>query len=69
LKFIFILAALPFCVSLHAAPAHYYKWRSKVDGQLFCTQTPPGPGWQKIDVPYKDARCEQPVLNPQRSKS
>ncbi len=46
--------------SLAAAPAHWYNWRSKLNGQLFCAQTSPGEGWEKIAQPYKNSRCQTP---------
>jgi hypothetical protein len=49
-----------FCASLFAAPAPWYKWRSKLNGKEFCTQTSPGEGWEQVRIPYKDARCEKP---------
>jgi hypothetical protein len=45
-----------------AAPAPWYKWRSKIDGYLACSQTPIGPGWVLDSGPYKDSRCEKLVL-------
>ena len=44
---------------LHAEPAPWFKWRSKANGSLACAQTPLGPGWEKADGPYRDARCER----------
>jgi hypothetical protein len=43
-----------------AAPAPWHQWRSKVDGRLYCTQTDPGTGWEKVGGPYQDARCIKP---------
>lgn len=40
-----------------ASPAPWYLWKSKLNGELWCTQTPPSDGWLKIDGPYKDASC------------
>lgn len=40
-----------------AAPAHYWTWRSKLDGKIVCSQTPLGAGWEKADGPFQDARC------------
>lgn len=54
-----LLAGMLFCASSPAAPAPWYLWRSKTDGQVFCAQTSPGGGWQKAAGPYRDARCEQ----------
>jgi hypothetical protein len=47
------------CVTVAAAPAPWFAWRSKVDGRQFCGQTPPGPGWEKARGPYRDSRCEK----------
>jgi hypothetical protein len=43
---------------LNAAPAPWYQWRSKVTGDVACSQTPLGPGWARLAGPYRDARCE-----------
>jgi hypothetical protein len=42
-----------------AAPAPWFKWRSKLDGQQVCAQTPLGPGWEKATGPYQDSHCEK----------
>ena len=42
-----------------AAPAAWFKWRSKLDSVLVCSQTTPGDGWDKFSGPYLDARCEK----------
>jgi len=49
------------CAGLLAAPAPWWKWRSKIDGALVCSQTQLGPGWEQAYGPYKDSRCEKPV--------
>lgn len=54
------LAGVAFAASALAAPAPWYLWRSKLDGQWFCAQTRPGAGWDKSRGPFKDARCEKP---------
>jgi hypothetical protein len=57
-----LIAALLLASSVgHAAagPAPWYQWRSKVDGQLACSQTPLGPGWEKATGPYQDSHCEK----------
>jgi hypothetical protein len=51
------LLALWSC-QLAAEPAPYWQWRSKVDGQLVCSQTPLGPGWEKATGPYQDSHCQ-----------
>ncbi|MDE2430311.1 MAG: hypothetical protein KGM99_16430 [Burkholderiales bacterium] len=43
-----------------AAPADWYRWRSKIDQSEVCSQTSPGDGWEKFSGPYRDARCEKP---------
>ena len=42
-----------------AGPAHWFQWRSKIDGKLVCSQTPLGPGWEKATGPYRDSHCEK----------
>ncbi|XLZ72029.1 hypothetical protein ABT364_08720 [Massilia sp. SR12] len=44
-----------------AAPAHWYLYQSRLDGQKACSQTPLGEGWTQIAGPYKDAHCEKLV--------
>lgn len=44
-----------------AAPAHWYLWRSKLDGKTFCHQISPGEGWERVDGPFRDLRCEKPA--------
>ena len=57
--FVAILAVV-FSSSLFAAPAPWYKWKSKLNGKEFCAQTSPGEGWEESAGPFKDARCEKP---------
>ena len=47
------------CVTLPAlaAPAPWYKWKSKLDGKTACLKVSPGAGWTKDSGPYDDARC------------
>ncbi len=45
--------------SASAAPAAWFKWRSKLDSVLVCSQTTPGDGWEKFAGPYRDGRCER----------
>ena len=47
------------CATLAAAPAPWFKWRSKVDGKQVCAQTALGPGWEKATGPYQDSHCEK----------
>ena len=47
--------------ALVAAPAPWFKWRSKLDGQQVCSQTPLGPGWEKATGPYQDSHCEKRI--------
>ncbi|NYE60768.1 hypothetical protein FHW58_001920 [Duganella sp. 1224] len=50
------------CASLAAGPAPWWQWRSKLDGTLACSQTPLGNGWEKAYGPFRDARCEKPIV-------
>ncbi|UUZ54916.1 hypothetical protein LP419_02810 [Massilia sp. H-1] len=45
------------CVAAVAYPAPWFKWRSKVNGSLVCSQTPLGPGWEKASPAFKDSHC------------
>lgn len=54
-----LLACL--CVAALAGPAPWFKWRSKIDGKLSCSQTPLGPGWEKAHGPFKDSHCSKLV--------
>jgi hypothetical protein len=46
------------CATLAAAPAPWFWWESRLDGQRVCSQTPLGPGWRKADPrAYVDSRC------------
>ncbi|MBE2260594.1 MAG: hypothetical protein IAE88_17175 [Rhodobacteraceae bacterium] len=51
-----------FCLTVLAAPAPWFMWRSKLDGKAFCAQTKPGEGWEKASGPYQDARCQRPGI-------
>jgi hypothetical protein len=57
-----LLACMFMAVQLHAAPAPWYQWRSKVDGKRVCSQTPLGPGWEKAAGPFRDSRCEKRIV-------
>ena len=54
------LMAMLLCTAVVAAPAPWFLWRSALNGKLFCSQVPPGDGWEKADGPFKDARCKHP---------
>jgi len=63
LRFTTGIAALAIAAaSVSAAPASYYQWRSKSNGQLACSQTPLGEGWERARGPYRDARCEKLIV-------
>jgi hypothetical protein len=40
-----------------AAPAPWYYWRSKRDGQRVCAQTSPGQGWERDSEAYSKPMC------------
>ncbi|MET3117380.1 hypothetical protein AAKU64_001596 [Undibacterium sp. GrIS 1.8] len=42
-----------------AAPADWYKWRSKIESIEICSQTSPGEGWTRAGGPFKNAQCEK----------
>jgi hypothetical protein len=42
-----------------AAPASWYKWKSKIKDAEVCSQTSPGEGWERTAGPYRDGRCEK----------
>jgi hypothetical protein len=55
-----IVSLLLLCsTALNAAPAPFYWWVSKVDGSRVCAQGPLGAGWERVERPYKDSRCEK----------
>ncbi|QFY44599.1 DUF4124 domain-containing protein [Candidatus Methylospira mobilis] len=56
----FALFLMLFCSASLAETAPWYKWRSKLDGNVVCSQTSPGDGWEKISGPYKTVRCDIP---------
>jgi hypothetical protein len=43
--------------AVFAAPAPWFYWRSKVDGQRVCAQTSPGSGWEQDSPPYDGPGC------------
>ncbi|KTT29225.1 hypothetical protein [Pseudomonas rhizoryzae] len=49
-----------------AEPAAYWRWRSTSNGQEFCTQIPPGPGWTRVAGPFRDLQCREPGSVPLR---
>jgi hypothetical protein len=42
-----------------AAPALWYRWRSKLEASYVCSQTVPGEGWVQFSGPFMDGRCEK----------
>jgi hypothetical protein len=54
-----VLAA---CTAASAGPAPWYQWRSRVDHNRVCAQNMPVQGWEKASGPYKDSRCEKPIV-------
>ncbi len=48
--------------ALTAEPAPWWKWRSKLDGSLVCSQTPLGEGWTRAYGPFRDGRCEKLIV-------
>jgi hypothetical protein len=52
-----VLACAVLATAAFAAPAPWFYWRSKVDGQRVCAQTSPGSGWEKDSPPYEGPGC------------
>ncbi|MFL6675085.1 MAG: hypothetical protein ACJ8LG_17565 [Massilia sp.] len=50
------------CALATAGPAPWFKWRSKLDGTLACSQTALGPGWDRVADAYRDSRCEKLIV-------
>nr|WP_312507736.1 hypothetical protein [Pseudomonas luteola] len=46
-------------LSIAAAPAPFFKWRSKFNGQVVCQRTSPGDGWERLAGPFRDIGCQQ----------
>lgn len=40
-----------------SAPAPWYYWRSKIDGQRVCAQVSPGQGWERDSTAYDGPGC------------
>lgn len=59
--FLAFLLALA-CALSHAEPAPWFKWRSRMDGAVVCSQTPLGPGWDKVAGAYRDSHCEKRIV-------
>lgn len=59
-RILLLLLLCQWTASAGADPAPWYQWRSKLDGKVFCAQTSPGAGWEKLAPPFRDARCEHP---------
>ena len=59
LKYLSFVLAASVAASALAAPAAWYKWRSKLNGTVVCAQVMQGE-WEKAAGPFKDAHCELP---------
>lgn len=46
--------ALP---AAQAEPAAWFWWASNTSQGRVCAQVSPGPGWDKVAGPYRNARC------------
>lgn len=58
-KYCVFLLAGAVAASALAAPAPWYKWRSKLNGTVICTQVMQG-AWEKFEGPFRDAQCTHP---------
>ncbi|MFZ6870918.1 hypothetical protein ACO0LF_02500 [Undibacterium sp. Di27W] len=59
-KRVLILHMLLAVTSIYAEAAPWYKWRSKLNAHVVCSQTSPGEGWEQMHQAFVDARCERP---------
>ena len=64
LKFAFLAVFLCCGVYALAASAPWFKWQSIYDGDVICSQSWPGEGWEQgagkfnsYSGPFKDAKC------------
>ncbi|MFZ6642721.1 hypothetical protein ACO0LL_23570 [Undibacterium sp. TC4M20W] len=55
-----VLTMLLAVTAVQAEPAAWYKWYSKLNAHVVCSQTSPGEGWEQQPRAYLDARCERP---------
>ncbi|WP_394780331.1 hypothetical protein [Undibacterium sp.] len=44
-----------------AGPAAYFRWHSRFNDYTICSQVSPGPGWEILKGPFKDAQCSKPA--------
>lgn len=52
-----LFAAAGAAGAVAAAPAPWYYWRSKLNGQRVCAQTSPGEGWERDSEAYPQPMC------------
>ena len=57
LKLSVILLLLSLLSQANAHPAAWYQWRSKLNDDFVCRQTPPGVGWERVFGPFRDPHC------------
>lgn len=43
----------------HAAPAPWYWWVSKLDGQRVCAQFMPSQGWEQVEGAFTRSDCQR----------
>lgn len=55
-----LLGALLWTAAAQAAPAPWYWWISKLDGQRVCAQQMPASGWERAEGPFAQAGCKVP---------
>lgn len=55
-----LVIILAIAATVLAAPAPYYKWKSKLDGKTNCTNVLMSGEWEIVGGPYKDSACTIP---------
>ena len=51
---------LLWAAAAQAAPAPWYWWISKLDGQRVCARQMPASGWERAEGPFAQAGCKVP---------
>lgn len=58
MAYLFLVLTVALMVPAAAAPAPWYKWRSKLTGTEVCAQVMQGE-WEMVAGPFSDAQCRK----------